>query len=171
MSPVFNINEDFRLKWYPKQHITAVDLKVPGQNGQYTYGETAAMIEKIGTESLMKQKSKKREATPVAYLKGKSKYLILSNAICNGLMEATGSAIPRDWLGQEILLYVEQGVKAFGKTSDQVRVKGKGKPGTAVQFSQNVPLPEDDDPVFDEHDYADDIGGVEDDTSGPAEGK
>lgn len=156
---LFNINEDFRVTWYPKSHLTAADLG-DGKGGYRTF---KVKIKRITVEMLMKSKSQKKEPTPVAYFEVGKKYLILSNAVCKGLFEATGSSIPKDWIGKEIELWVETGVRAFGSTTDQVRVRRVSgssvqRPSGSGPYITTPTMPEDlgDDEVVDEHDLDDD---------------
>lgn len=150
---LFNLKEDFRVGWYPKSHLTAPDLG----DGTGRYKSVIVKVKEIKIEMLMKAKTQKKEPTPVAFFEKGSKYLILSNAVCRGMFEATGKSVPAEWIGQTVELWVETGVRAFGKVTDQVRVraaKGHSLSGPPPELHD---LDEVEDEYIDEGETEDDI--------------
>ena len=51
--------------------------------------------------------------------------MILNRTNAKAIENVSGSVLGQDWVGVQVTLYVEQGVKAFGEVVDALRIRDK----------------------------------------------
>jgi hypothetical protein len=120
-------------EWFPKDHIMPYNLFVGGK-----YIAPKVRIERIvmkGIQQTQEQGGGKKDK-PVAYFKGKAKYLILNTTMCEVLEKISGSQRPLDWVGLTVELFVttarkppkKRGEKAEQVDVVRIRAVGGGEP-------------------------------------------
>ncbi len=90
--------------------------------------EATLTIRKVVKESVSTQNGSKEDCT-VAYFKesvnGENKPMILNKTNCKTIEKIYHTPYIEEWVNKKIIVYVEQGVKAFGDIVDALRVRPK----------------------------------------------
>ena len=108
-------------KLFKSDYIAAHDLEGKG-DVHVTISEL-----RLDEVPIPNKKTDEKEEKPALYFKGGSKGLILNRT--NGdTIAALHGTDSDDWIGKRITLYIQSGVKAFGKTWDVVRVRNQIPP-------------------------------------------
>ena len=61
----------------------------------------------------------------MVYFKEFDKGMILNRTNARAIEKVSGSGLVEDWVGVQVTLYVEKGVKAFGDVVDALRIRDK----------------------------------------------
>ena len=96
--------------------------------------EIIVTITKSAQEKVTGQQGRKEECF-VVYFKEFDKGMILNRTNAKAIEKVAGSGLIEDWMGVQIILYVEKGVKAFGDVVDALRIRDK-KPTRQVMSKE-----------------------------------
>lgn len=93
--------------------------------GSYSIAEGTEPIWTIlKTEKQMVKNNKgQEEECFVCYFKEKPKPMILNRTNSKAIEHALQTPYIEDWVGQQVQVYVQKGVRAFGETVDALRIK------------------------------------------------
>lgn len=97
--------------------------------------EATVTITKLGTEKVTGQQGRKEDCF-VVHFKEFDKPMILNRTNAKAIEKVSGSGLLEDWIGTEVTLYVQKGVKAFGDVVDALRIRDK-KP-TKIQMDEEI---------------------------------
>ena len=86
--------------------------------------EATATVTKMGTEKVTGQQGRKEDCF-VVHFKEFDKPMILNRTNAKAIEKVAGSGLVQDWIGTQVTLYVEKGVKAFGEVVDALRIRDK----------------------------------------------
>ncbi len=86
--------------------------------------EAVVTIAKLDTDKVTGQQGRKEDCF-VVYFKEFDKPMILNRTNAKAIEKVSGSGLIQDWVGVQVTLYVEQGVKAFGEVVDALRIRDK----------------------------------------------
>ena len=100
------------------------------------YNEVVTKITNIKQEEVIGDKNKK-EICVVAELKG-LKPLILNRTNMKTITKLSGSFKPEKWIGLDIIIYVQIGVKAFGDVVDAIRIKNQKPNATPRDYTAQI---------------------------------
>lgn len=114
-----------------KDYLGSWDLCIGADdNDQPIYKEMIATISKIeksaipDMEGIKKGNANATKEEILVFFKELEKPMIIhAKTNFNGLEKATGTPFMERWVGKQVCLYVEKGVKAFGTTTDALRIK------------------------------------------------
>lgn len=84
--------------------------------------EKIVTISKVSKSMVKSAQAPKGEECPVCYFKEFNIPMVLNATNCKRIGKMYGDII-EDWVGKTVTLYVEYDVKAFGTTTDALRVK------------------------------------------------
>lgn len=99
------------------------------ENDKPVYKEVVATITKVekqaipDMEAIKKGKTGTKEELLVWFKELDKPMVIHAKTNFNGLEKATGTPFIERWVGKQVCVYVEKGVKAFGTTTDALRIK------------------------------------------------
>lgn len=79
-------------------------------------------IKEVRTEGV-KGSSGKEEKCMIVYFNEESKGMVCNRTNAKTIETLNGSPYIEDWKGQAVILYVEKDVKAFGSTTDALRIR------------------------------------------------
>ena len=96
--------------------------------------EIIVTITKSAQEKVTGQQGRKEDCF-VVYFKEFDKGMILNRTNAKAIEKVAGSGLIEDWMGVQIILYVEKGVKAFGDVVDALRIRDK-KPTRQVMSKE-----------------------------------
>ena len=100
------------------------------------YKEVVTQITNIKQEEVIGDKNKK-EVCVVAELKG-LKPLILNRTNMKTITKLSGSFKPEKWIGLDIIIHVQIGVKAFGDVVDAIRIKNEKPNVTPRDYTKQI---------------------------------
>tara|TARA_R100000329_G_scaffold125775_1_gene104333 strand:+ start:550 stop:1029 length:480 start_codon:yes stop_codon:yes gene_type:complete len=86
--------------------------------------EQVVTITKLSQEKVTGQQGRKEDCF-VVYFKEFDKAMILNRTNARAIEKVSGSGLVEDWVGTQVTLYVEKGVKAFGDVVDALRIRDK----------------------------------------------
>ena len=86
--------------------------------------EALVTITKLDTDKVTGQQGRKEDCFVVCF-KEFDKPMILNRTNAKAIEKVAGSGLVQDWVGTQVTLYVEQGVKAFGEIVDALRIRDK----------------------------------------------
>lgn len=86
--------------------------------------EVIATISKLSQEKVTGQQGRKEDCF-VVYFKEFDKGMILNRTNARAIEKVSGSGLIEDWLGVQVSLYVEKGVRAFGEVVDALRIRNR----------------------------------------------
>ena len=86
--------------------------------------EAIVTISKLDTDKVTGQQGRKEDCF-VVYFKEFDKPMILNRTNAKAIEKVAGSGLVENWIGTQVTLYVEQGVKAFGEVVDALRIRDK----------------------------------------------
>ena len=86
--------------------------------------EVIVTISKLDTDKVTGQQGRKEDCF-VVYFKEFDKPMILNRTNAKAIEKVAGSGLVENWVGTQVTLYVEQGVKAFGEVVDALRIRDK----------------------------------------------
>lgn len=118
---------------YPRTYLSPVDLG----DKEFTLKIVAVKAENV----FVPGENKKARRAVVMFAKAK-RGLLLSAHNAHAI-EALYGPETDDWVGKSVTLYVERGIKAFGKVHDVVRVKRQNGGLTEIPDREDPPEPED----------------------------
>lgn len=114
-----------------KDYLGSWDLCIGADNNEKpVYKEVVATIKKIEKQAIPDMEGIKKGNTKAT----KDELLVWFNELpkpmivhaktnFQGLENATGTPFIEKWVGKQVCVYVEKGVKAFGTTTDALRIK------------------------------------------------
>lgn len=116
-------------------YLGSWDLSIGADaNGKAVYKEVIAKITKVEVEDVADMEQIKKgntkatkEELVVYFDKFQKPMIIHAKTNFKGLETATGTPFIELWVGKEVCIYVETGVKAFGITTDALRIKSVPK--------------------------------------------
>jgi len=114
-----------------KDYLGSWDLCIGADDkDQPIYKEMIATISKIeksaipDMEGIKKGNANATKEEILVFFKELEKPMIIhAKTNFNGLEKATGTPFMERWVGKQVCVYVEKGVKAFGTTTDALRIK------------------------------------------------
>ena len=114
-----------------KDYLGSWDLCIGADNNEKpVYKEVVATIKKIekqaipDMEGIKKGNTKATKDELLVWFNELSKPMIVhAKTNFQGLENATGTPFIEKWVGKQVCVYVEKGVKAFGTTTDALRIK------------------------------------------------
>lgn len=121
--------------WFNPRHISALDLATE-QGSVYT--ETTVTIDRIVPPQEV-QCGPKKEMLAQAVFKGKKKKMLLRESHMKSLIRLFGYNIQK-MSGKRVTLWVETGVKAFGKEGDFIRIRAAQGTGRSLMPSLQAPM-------------------------------
>jgi len=86
--------------------------------------EATVTVTKMGTEKVTGQQGRSEDCF-VVHFKEFDKPMILNRTNAKAIEKVAGSGLVQDWVGTQVTLYVEKGVKAFGEVVDALRIRDK----------------------------------------------
>jgi len=86
--------------------------------------EAIVTISKLDTDKVTGQQGRKEDCF-VVYFNEFDKPMILNRTNAKAIEKVAGSGLVENWVGTQVTLYVEQGVKAFGEVVDALRIRDK----------------------------------------------
>ena len=86
--------------------------------------EIIVTISNLSQEKVTGQQGRKEDCF-VVYFKEFDKGMILNRTNARAIEKVQGSGLVEDWIGVQVTLYVEKGVKAFGDVVDALRIRDK----------------------------------------------
>ena len=86
--------------------------------------EVVVTIKKLDTDKVVGQQGRKEDCF-VVYFNEFDKPMILNRTNAKAIEKVVGSGLVQDWMGTQVTLYVEKGVKAFGEVVDALRIRDK----------------------------------------------
>ena len=86
--------------------------------------EQVVTITKLSNEVVTGQQGRKEDCF-VVYFKEFDKGMILNRTNARAIEKVSGSGLIEDWVGTQVTLYVEKGVKAFGDVVDALRIRDR----------------------------------------------
>jgi hypothetical protein len=86
--------------------------------------EIVVTVSKLSQEKVTGQQGRKEDCF-VVYFKEFDKGMILNRTNARAIEKVSGSGLVEDWVGVQVTLYVEKGVKAFGDVVDALRIRDK----------------------------------------------
>jgi len=86
--------------------------------------EIVVQVSKLSQEKVTGQQGRKEDCF-VVYFKEFDKGMILNRTNARAIEKVAGSGLVEDWVGVQVTLYVEKGVKAFGDVVDALRIRDK----------------------------------------------
>tara|TARA_R110001599_G_scaffold256246_2_gene456408 strand:+ start:1383 stop:1862 length:480 start_codon:yes stop_codon:yes gene_type:complete len=84
--------------------------------------EVVVTIDKLSQDKVTGQQGRKEDCFVVFY-KEFDKPMILNRTNAKAIEKVAGSGLIEDWKGNQVTLYVESGVKAFGEVVDALRIR------------------------------------------------
>tara|TARA_R110002050_G_scaffold104327_5_gene213744 strand:- start:3165 stop:3644 length:480 start_codon:yes stop_codon:yes gene_type:complete len=84
--------------------------------------EVVVTIDKLAQDKVTGQQGRKEDCFVVFY-KEFDKPMILNRTNAKAIEKVAGSGLIEDWKGNQVTLYVESGVKAFGEVVDALRIR------------------------------------------------
>jgi len=96
--------------------------------------EKVVTITKLDTDKVTGQQGRKEDCF-VVYFKEFEKPMILNRTNAKAIEKVANSGLIQDWVGNEVTLYIENGVKAFGEIVDALRIRDK-KPSKQVMSEE-----------------------------------
>ena len=114
-----------------KTYLGSWDLCIGADNkDQPVYEEKVVTISKVeqaqvaDMEGIKKGNAKSTKQETIMYFKELEKPMIIhANCVFEGIEKATGTKFYQRWIDKKVCLYVEKNVKAFGTTTDALRIK------------------------------------------------
>lgn len=86
--------------------------------------EAVVTVSRLAQEKVIGQQGRKEDCF-VVYFKEFDKGMILNRTNARAIEKVQGSGLIEDWIGVQVTLYVEKGVKAFGDVVDALRIRDK----------------------------------------------
>ena len=86
--------------------------------------EAVVTVSRLAQEKVTGQQGRKEDCF-VVYFKEFDKGMILNRTNARAIEKVAGSGLVEDWVGVQVTLYVEKGVKAFGDVVDALRIIDK----------------------------------------------
>jgi hypothetical protein len=86
--------------------------------------EAVVTVSQLAQEKVTGQQGRKEDCF-VVYFKEFDKGMILNRTNARAIEKVAGSGLVEDWVGVQVTLYVEKGVKAFGDVVDALRIRDK----------------------------------------------
>jgi len=86
--------------------------------------EVVVTIKKLDTDKVVGQQGRKEDCF-VVYFNEFDKPMILNRTNAKAIEKVVGSGLVQDWMGTQVTLYVEKGVKAFGEVVDALRIRDR----------------------------------------------
>ncbi len=86
--------------------------------------EAVVTVNRLAQEKVTGQQGRKEDCF-VVYFKEFDKGMILNRTNARAIEKVAGSGLIEDWVGVQVTLYVEKGVKAFGDVVDALRIRDK----------------------------------------------
>ena len=86
--------------------------------------EAVVTVSRLAQEKVTGQQGRKEDCF-VVYFKEFDKGMILNRTNARAIEKVAGSGLVEDWIGVQVTLYVEKGVKAFGDVVDALRIRDK----------------------------------------------
>jgi len=86
--------------------------------------EAVVTVSRLAQEKVTGQQGRKEDCF-VVYFKEFDKGMILNRTNARAIEKVSGSGLVEDWVGVQVTLYVEKGVKAFGDVVDALRIRDK----------------------------------------------
>ena len=86
--------------------------------------EAVVTIKKLDTDKVTGQQGRKEDCF-VVYFNEFDKPMILNRTNAKAIEKVAESGLVEDWIGVQVTLYVEKGVKAFGEVVDALRIRDK----------------------------------------------
>ena len=86
--------------------------------------EIIVTISKSAQEKVIGQQGRKEDCF-VVYFKEFNKGMILNRTNARAIEKVASSGLIEDWIGVQVTLYVEKGVKAFGDVVDALRIRDR----------------------------------------------
>ena len=86
--------------------------------------EAVVTVSRLAQEKVTGQQGRKEDCF-VVYFKEFDKGMILNRTNARAIEKVAGSGLVEDWVGVQVTLYVEKGVKAFGDVVDALRIRDK----------------------------------------------
>ena len=86
--------------------------------------EVTVTITKLDTDKVTGQQGRKEDCF-VVFFKEFDKPMILNRTNAKAIEKVASSGLIQDWVGKQVTLYVENGVKAFGEVVDALRIRDK----------------------------------------------
>jgi len=86
--------------------------------------EAVVTVSRLAQEKVTGQQGRKEDCF-VVYFKEFDKGMILNRTNARAIEKVSGSGLIEDWVGVQVTLYVEKGVKAFGDVVDALRIRDK----------------------------------------------
>lgn len=86
--------------------------------------EAVVTVSRLAQEKVTGQQGRKEDCF-VVYFKEFDKGMILNRTNARAIEKVAGSGLIEDWVGVQVTLYVEKGVKAFGDVVDALRIRDK----------------------------------------------
>ena len=84
--------------------------------------EAIVTVSKLAQEKVTGQQGRKEDCF-VVYFKEFDKGMILNRTNARAIEKVASSGLVEDWVGVQVTLYVEKGVKAFGEVVDALRIR------------------------------------------------
>jgi len=86
--------------------------------------EAIVTVSKLAQEKVTGQQGRKEDCF-VVYFKEFDKGMILNRTNARAIEKVASSGLVEDWVGVQVTLYVEKGVKAFGEVVDALRIRDR----------------------------------------------
>ena len=86
--------------------------------------EVVVSIKGVGTAKVTGQAGRKEDCF-VVHFNEFDKPMILNRTNAKAIEKVASSGLIQDWVGKQVTLYVENGVKAFGEVVDALRIRDK----------------------------------------------
>ena len=84
--------------------------------------EAVVTVCRLAQEKVTGQQGRKEDCF-VVYFREFDKGMILNRTNARAIEKVAGSGLVEDWVGVQVTLYVEKGVKAFGDVVDALRIR------------------------------------------------
>jgi hypothetical protein len=86
--------------------------------------EVIVTVNHLAQEKVTVQQGRKEDCF-VVYFREFDKGMILNRTNARAIEKVSGSGLIENWIGTQVTLYVEKGVKAFGDVVDALRIRDK----------------------------------------------
>jgi hypothetical protein len=86
--------------------------------------EVIVTVNHLAQEKVTGQQGRKEDCF-VVYFREFDKGMILNRTNARAIEKVSGSGLIENWIGTQVTLYVEKGVKAFGDVVDALRIRDK----------------------------------------------
>jgi GH25 family lysozyme M1 (1,4-beta-N-acetylmuramidase) len=86
-------------------------------------GEVTVTIKEVKQEPVRNLTTQKEEFKAVLYFEGTKKGMVLNKTNAKTISKVLKTPYIENWVGKKIVIYCNKNVKAFGKTTEGIRVK------------------------------------------------